>query len=270
MWPRLPTPSVAARRDRVGPGVRGCHRPGADGTRSAELVDGGAVDDCSGHRRRQLALDHQHQRPPPADDATTETTEATDETEAVPLPVAGGSSFPAETVASVPPTGAEAPLALGAVYKVTGSSDDNPTIAVQFREPFELPTDAEYRVSVLVGNPTARRMRSSMIVTDGDLTSRVEIGDGASFEQLTPVPPPTFDPSGLAALTVPVVEAPAGGALWVEVVYGDGLAISPYYSLDAVLGRSSDGKVASSPFGRVATADGGRRTRRRRCRPGPG
>ncbi|MCB1006058.1 MAG: hypothetical protein KDB35_17895 [Acidimicrobiales bacterium] len=207
--------------------------------------------------------------PPPADDATTETTEATDETEAVPLPVAGGSSFPAETVASVPPTGAEAPLALGAVYKVTGSSDDNPTIAVQFREPFELPTDAEYRVSVLVGNPTARRMRSSMIVTDGDLTSRVEIGDGASFEQLTPVPPPTFDPSGLAALTVPVVEAPAGGALWVEVVYGDGLAISPYYSLDAVLGRSSDGKVASSPFGRVATADGGPSDETATMPPGP-
>lgn len=176
------------------------------------------------------------------------------------LALGGGSQpFPAQIIAPIPFADVEPPLQLNDLYVTPGSSEDNPTIAVQFRQPFELPAEP-YRISVLIGDPTGRRLRASLVASGGKVTGRLEEGDGTTWQALGPLSPPSFDPSGLAGIPVPVNEAPGGGAIWVEAEVGsDGqrIAISPYFSRESLLGRSAAGRIVAAPFGRVTEVNGG-------------
>ncbi|MCX7621907.1 MAG: hypothetical protein N2037_13825 [Acidimicrobiales bacterium] len=176
------------------------------------------------------------------------------------LSLGGGSQlFPADIVAPIPFSDVEPPLQLNNLYVTPGSSEDNPVVAVQFRQPFELPQEP-YRISVLMGDPTGRRLRASLVANGGRVTGRLEEGDGEAWRSLGPLAPPTFDPSGLAGIPVPVNESPGGGAIWAEAELGsDGkrIAISPYFSRESLLGRSANGRIVAAPFGRVTEANGG-------------
>lgn len=176
-------------------------------------------------------------------------------------------SFPAALVAPVPASEVPVERSVTDLYVPPTTEPDTPQVVVQFRSPFTLPR-RPYRVSVLAGDPNGQRLRASLTASgtpDGSgsipVTGKLEKGDGRGPWQpvgngTTPV---QFVPSGLAIITLPLPEVPAGGAIWAEVETGtDGklVTVTPPYALDSLLGRPADGLLPATPFGQVVDATG--------------
>ena len=192
------------------------------------------------------------------DPASTTTTEATGTTEAPPPPTATDTPFPASLVAPVPPVEGAPDTAITDLYVTDGATPEEPDVVVQFREPFTF-AGTPYRVGVVIGDPNGTRLRTWLISNGPENLpyGRVERFEAGSWAELgaTPV---RFE-NGLMVITVPITEAPAGGAVWAEIVENDASTPShttPYFSRDALFGAADAGTVPSAVFGRVFGLDG--------------
>jgi hypothetical protein len=185
---------------------------------------------------------------------TTEATTTTIE----PAPVPEGTPFPVALVAPVPPVEGDPDTAITDLYVTDGATPDEPDVVVQFREPFTF-AGTPYRVGVVIGDPTGTRLRTWLISNGpGNLPyGRVERFEAGTWTELGATTVQFQD--GLMILTVPIAEAPTGGAIWAEIVENDADAPShttPYFSRDALFGTADAGTVPSGVFGRVFGLDG--------------
>jgi hypothetical protein len=135
------------------------------------------------------------------------------------------------------------------------------TFRLTFGGPFAPPTDG-YRVSVSVGDPTARRTRWTARVIDGQVVGVVETGDGT---QWTPSGSTTagLDPAGATATIVaqPGTVSPDSG-LWVDAELPTPLgtlgAVSTYFSWEALTAPQTDPSIAGTAWGWTRDAAGAR------------
>ena len=146
---------------------------------------------------------------------------------------------------------------LAAADAVAGGSEGTRAVTVGFAAPFVLPA-GRYRVSVVVGDPTGAQTRASLTATGGVSTGTLETStDGTRWTAKGATRATFVDDS--VTVDVPVGAASPEAAVWVEAEIDDDAAQStrsPVYSLDALLGRSADGKLPATTWGRsTATPD---------------
>ena len=168
-----------------------------------------------------------------------------------------GTPFPAQLVATVPPSAGEVPdaLALTGFYTTPGLEPDRPTVVLRFAGPFALPEDP-WRASVAVGDPLGEHLRVSLEARGGATSGVVEVGEDGAYAAIASAEA-AFQPSGLVTLEVPLDEVPEGATTWAEVALdgadGDEAVVrSPWYPQAALLGTGAAGIVPSSTYGRVA------------------
>ncbi len=197
---------------------------------------------------------------PGADDTepagTVEPTEVPDST--VPVPVAVDTPFPVALVAPVPPAVGAPDTAITDIYVTDGVDPDAPDVVVAFREPFTFAL-TQYQLGVVIGDPSGPRLRTWLISNGPDALpyGRVERFEADTWTDLgaTTV---RFE-NGLMVITVPITDAPAGGAVWAEINENGDKAPSrttPYFSRDALFGTGEIGTIPSAIFGRVFGPDG--------------
>lgn len=190
---------------------------------------------------------------------TTESTEPVDDASTtVPPPAAVDTPFPVALVAPVPPVAGDPDTAITDVYVTDGAEPDQPDVVVQFREPFTFAL-TQYQVGVVIGDPSGTRLRAWLISNGPDALpyGRVERFEAGTWTDLgaTTV---RFE-NGLMVVTVPIAEAPSGGAVWVEInENGDDepSVTTPFFSRDALFGTADAGTIPSAIFGRLFGPEG--------------
>jgi hypothetical protein len=213
--------------------------------------------------------------------AATVAPTATSASPTTPVPTPTGDAgvaqlFNGPLVAPVPAADVPVERAMTDVFVVPSPDADHPKVAVQFRSPFPFPSHA-YRVSMLVGDPNGSRLRVSLIdAGNGTATWKEErftsSASAPAVGTAQPISTPTwtpvdmqstgadFSPTGVAAITVPIKDAPDGAAAWAEVETGtDGtqVSLSPIYSRAALFAPTPlTYPLPSSGFGLMSEADG--------------
>lgn len=173
-------------------------------------------------------------------------------------------------------TGAPPPLAVSAIRVGTGPGGPAGTVAVTvaFQAPVILPP-ADYRLAVVVGEPTGTRVRASLVVDGSDPRGEVDRAgpDPAPVqEEATTMPATAWVPAGptraeLAAdgtsvsIDVPVDGLADPAALWVEADLGPAFAVTrvttPFVDLGALTGRAAGPALAANPWVSVPPAGEG-------------
>jgi hypothetical protein len=185
--------------------------------------------------------------------------------------------FPRSIVAFVPATvaGSTEP-ALAVQWAAAGDpagvgSDRTRPVTVTFAAAFALPAGA-YRVSVVVGDPTGARTRASFTSSAGVEAGTVETSSDGTRWTAAGATRATFS-SDSVLIDVPVAGATtstttttgssaAARAIWFEAqIDGDParLSRSPAYSLDAFLGRVTEGRQPATAWAEPAVPPGGLR-----------
>jgi hypothetical protein len=171
--------------------------------------------------------------------------------------------FPRPLVAFVPapasgPT--DPALAIQTVAAGEGSgvgSGGTRRVTVGFASSFTLPTES-YRVSVVWGNPGGPQTRASMVSSAGTTSGVVETStDGRSWTDAGATTATFGDDS--VAIDASLGEASDGAGLWVQAQLGKTttrLVTTPVFSLDAALGRTSDGGLSATSWGSPDVAAG--------------
>ena len=176
----------------------------------------------------------------------------------VPPPAPVDSPFPVALVAPVPPVVGDPDTAITDLYVTDGAEPDQPDVVVQFREPFTF-ARTQYQVGVVIGDPSGTRLRSWLISNGPDAQpyGSVERFEAGTWTDLG-VTPVRFE-NGLMVITVPIAEAPSGGAVWAEINENgndEPTHTTPFFSRDALFGTADAGTLPSSIFGRPFGPDG--------------
>ena len=164
-----------------------------------------------------------------------------------------------EAAIPVPPPPPLPPLDL-ATLSVVGEVPPAPgatvKVRVSFRSPFS-PPEADYRLSVLVGDPLGARIRVSLLADAGNPVGRVEAGNGFSWTPLGATPVELVDDA--VVLHVPTEGIAPGAAVWAEAVLGPEPPVvppaTPTYPWAAFIGESTDGAQVAGRWGWTATPD---------------
>ncbi len=178
-----------------------------------------------------------------------------------PPPPSANAPFPAALVGPVPAV-AGSPPELDVIDLYTAFSEDlsAPDVVVRFKAPFSLP-GAAYKVSILIGDPTGRRLRVSMVSPGGSAKPKglIETYDGVSWKE-GGATSATFDTGGFVIVRVPFAAAPAGGSVWAEIREAGNetpLRVTPFYARDALFATAvPKGSLPTSVWARATTADG--------------
>lgn len=147
------------------------------------------------------------------------------------------------------------------VQSLTVTPGDNGSVqfGLTFSATFAPPSDG-YRVSVSLGDPTARRTRWTLVVVGGQVVGVVETGDGAVWTQTATTSASLDAAAGTASITAIPGSPPEGSALWVDAQLPTPLgsidASSSYFSYDVLAGPQVDPAVAGSVWGAVRDAEG--------------
>lgn len=189
---------------------------------------------------------------PVAGQATTEVAPASTAVEA--SPATAGADFPGPLVAPIGTTGQPPELSIDSFYADSDDASGAVVFAVQFAEPFAEPSDS-FRAAVVVGDPLGARVRASYVSVDGRGAGRVEQGTAQGDEVTWTDAGPTtasFDPSGLALITVPVNTVSPASGVWVEAAAGAypnvQAVVSSVFSYDLLVGRGPAGTLAAGPW----------------------
>jgi len=174
-----------------------------------------------------------------------------------------GTDFPRPLVAPVGTTGQPPELSIDSFYADSDDKSGSVVFAVQFAGPFSEPSDS-FRASVVVGDPLGSRSRASYVSVDGRGAGRVEQGVVQGDEVIWQDAGPTtasFDPSGLALITVPVNTISTGTGVWVEAAAGAypsvQAVVSPVFSYDLLVGRGPEGTLAAGPWATITPGRAG-------------
>ncbi len=167
------------------------------------------------------------------------------------MAVAGAAPFAGERFAPVTDM-SDAPALDVQAITVKQSDAATMTFGVTFSAPFASPTDG-YRVSVSVGDPTAKRTRWSAKVADGQLVGVVESGDGVQWTSVGATAAELDPAAGTASITAQPGTVAPGSALWVDAELPTPLgtlgAISTYFSYDALAAPQNDPSIAGTTWG---------------------
>ncbi len=187
---------------------------------------------------------------------------------------AGPLAATAGAQATAPPTPFPRPLLAFVPVPATGPAD--PALAVQtvaagegngvgtggdrrvtvgFASAFPLPSES-YRVSVVWGVPGGAQTRASFESRAGSTTGVVETSpDGRSWNDAGATNATFNDDS--VAIDAALGDAAPGAGLWAEAQLGADparLVTTPVFSLDAVVGRTTDGGLPAASWGTPATS----------------
>jgi hypothetical protein len=99
------------------------------------------------------------------------------------LPAIAQETSDRQIVAPVQSPAAEGPLALTSFWVDAESS----RVVIELASPLIVPESGNYRLSVLMGDPSAGRVRLSLQSTAGSIEGRAEEGDGEDWSSLEPV-----------------------------------------------------------------------------------
>jgi hypothetical protein len=144
---------------------------------------------------------------------------------------------------------------------VGGTPSTSTTFVVTFARPFDQPGEG-YRVMASVGDPTAKRTRSTLEIVEGQAVGRVETGDGTTWDEIGPTPVSLDSEAGRATIDVPTTELPPESAVWVDVEVptpvGPVGAFTPSFSYDALVRPPPAPTTAGTPWAWVRDAAGDR------------
>jgi hypothetical protein len=142
------------------------------------------------------------------------------------------------------------------VQSLTVAPGDNGSVrfGLVFSGPFAPPNDG-YRVSVSLGDPTARRTRWTLAVVGGQVVGVVESGDGTVWTQTATTTASLDSDAGTASIDAVPGSPPEGSVLWVDAQLPTPLgsigASSTYFSYDVLTGPQVDPSVAGTVWGAV-------------------
>jgi hypothetical protein len=164
-----------------------------------------------------------------------------------------GSPFPAPIVAPVTNVDVAAPLDIRGIWRVDATDPANPVLGVAFAAGFEQPT-ADYRVSILVGDPAGLRTRASY--NAGAASGTLETSNDGEAWEPSGETAAAVGAVGAVEITVPVGDLPDGSQVWAEAQEGDDVLTTPVFSLDSLLGRAVDGAMTTQSLGDVVDGSG--------------
>jgi hypothetical protein len=187
--------------------------------------------------------------------STTTTTTAAVPQGLTPTTGAPGIAPPAWLVGSV--SSGDPTQLVESVHVADSADAARPDVVVRFRSPVEVPATGEWRVDVVTGDPNGARRRASLVSTDGVIAGQVADADPSGAFGDASDTPASLDPSGVAAISLPLEGVPEVDALWVDVRRNDGPPVTtPVWSRTALLGTGTPGVVPSGTIGRATAADG--------------
>ena len=130
-------------------------------------------------------------------------------------------------------------------------------VTVGFASSFTLPAEP-YRVSVVWGNPGGAQTRASLVSSVGSTSGVVETStDGRTWKDAGATTATFTDDA--VAIDAALGDAANGTGLWVQAQLGQDaarLVTTPVFSLDAVVGRTTDGGLPATSWGSTGVAAG--------------
>jgi hypothetical protein len=153
------------------------------------------------------------------------------------------------------------------ITSITADTSAPPEVSfvVGFREGFPPPGDG-YRVSVNLGDPTGKRWRWTLTMSDGQAVGLAETGDGTVWDQSGPARVSLDPEAGKATLVAASVDeavgsmAGIGPALWASVEVPTPLGsvgrTTTYFSYDSLAGPADSPSLPTGSWGWIRDADG--------------